>query len=408
MAKLAINGAEKVRTQPWPTWPVWDEREIDALADVVRGGRWGRMYDGSRVEALERKFAAYQDAKFGVAVTSGTAALTVALKAAGVDVGDEVIVPGYTFIATATCALQNNAAPVFVDVELDTLNIDPAAIEAAVTPRTRAVVPVHWCGHAADMDRILDIAKRHDLVVVEDACHGWGATWKDRKVGAIGDLGGVSFQASKHVTSGEGGMVLTNDEDLAAKAFSYHHIGRLPGRPFYEHHLSGWNFRMTEFDAAVLLVQLDRLEEQAQRRENNARVLSEELKGIDGIRLLRREPYMTRISWHTFGVLYDAEGFGGTPRDRFMAALRAEGIPSSGGYTHPLYKNPLFMERRFGRIGSLVDFPDYGALHLPNCERLCRERVAFPQTCLLGTTDDVRDIAAAVRKLRENVEELRG
>jgi len=324
MPKLAINGGEKVRTKPWPEWPVWDEREIKALGEVVRSGHWGRLYEGSKVEEFEKAFAAYQDAKFGVAVTSGTAALAIGLKAVGIDVRDEVIVPGYTFIATATCALQNNAVPIFVDVELDTINIDPAAIEAAITPRTRAIIPVHWNGRAADMARILDIAKRNDLVVVEDACHGWGAIWKDRKVGAIGELGAVSFQASKHITAGEGGMVLTNDEELAAKAFSYHHIGRIPGRPFYEHHVIGWNFRMTEFDAAVLLVQLQRLEEQTQRREDNATFLSEQLSGIDGIKLLRREPYMTRISWHGYSFLYEQQAFGGVPRDKFLQALGAE------------------------------------------------------------------------------------
>ena len=407
MAKLAINRGEKVRTKPWPAWPVWDEREIEALEEVVRSGRWGRLREGSRVEEFEQKFAAYQDAKFGVAVTSGTAALTVALKAAGVDVGDEVIVPGYTFIATATCALHNNAVPIFVDVELDTMNIDPAAVEAAITPRTRAVIPVHWCGRAADMDRLLDIAQRHGLALVEDACHGWGATWNGRKLGAIGHLGGVSFQASKHITAGEGGIVLTNDEDLAAKAFAYHHIGRIAGRPFYEHHLVGWNFRMTEFDAAVLLAQLDRLEEQAQRREDNANFLCEQLKGIDGIRLLRREPYMTRISWHSFIVMYESEALDGLPRSRFTDALGAEGIPTSGGYSHPLYKNPLFTERRFGRLAEHVSFPDYRGVHLPNCERLCQDRVSFPQACLLGTKDDMRDIAHAVAKVAQNADELR-
>jgi len=406
VAKLAINGGEKVRTKPWLTWPVWDEREIKALEEVVRSGHWGRLYEGSRVEQFEKEFAAYQDARFGLAVTSGTAALTIALKAGGVDVGDEVIVPAYTFIATATCVLQNNAVPVFVDVELDTINIDPVEIEKAITSRTRAVIPVHWRGRAVDMARILDIAKRHNLLVVEDACHSWGATWKDRKMGAIGDLGAVSFQASKHITAGEGGIVLTNDEELAAKCFSYHHIGRIAGRPFYEHHLVGWNFRMTEFDAAVLLVQLERLEEQTQRREDNAKFLCEQLSGIDGVKLLRREPYMTRISWHGFSFLYDNEGFGGVSRDRFIAALNAEGIPAGGGYSHPLYKNPLFTEGRFGRIAELVRFPDYRQVFLPNCERLCRECVSISQACLLGTREDMRDIVRTVAKVKENVDEL--
>jgi len=201
-------------------------------------------------------------------------------------------------------------------------------------------------------------------------------------------------------------MVLTNDEELAAKAFSYHHIGRIPGRPFYEHHVIGWNFRMTEFDAAVLLVQLQRLEEQTQRREDNATFLSEQLSGIDGIKLLRREPYMTRISWHGYSFLYEQQAFGGVPRDKFLQALGAEGIPAGGGYSHPLYKNPLFTERRFGRIAAFVDFPDYRSAYCPNCERLCREKVGISQRCLLGTEEDMRDIVRAMEKLSEHLDEL--
>jgi dTDP-4-amino-4,6-dideoxygalactose transaminase len=407
MSKLAINGGEKIRTKPWLKWPVWDEHEIKALEEVIRSGHWGRLDGGTKVAEFEKAFAAYQDAKFGIAVTSGTAALTVALKAAGIDVGDEVIVPAYTFIATASCALQVNAIPVFVDVELDTINIDPVAIEAAITPRTRAIIPVHWQGRAVDMDRILDIAKRHNLVVVEDACHGWGATWKDRKVGAIGNLGGFSFQSSKNITSGEGGIVLTDDEELAGKAYSYQHIGRLPGRPFYEHHYVGWNFRMTEFEAAVLLAQLDRLEEQTLRREENAKFLDERLSHIEGIRPLRREPYMTRISWHGYSFRYEEDAFGGVPRARFLQALNAEGVRAGGGYSHTLYKNPLFIERRFGRITEFVKFPDYRAVNCPNSERLCQEHVILDHAMLLGTLEDMRDIVSAVEKIRENVEELR-
>ena len=406
MTRLAYHGGTPIRTAPWPSWPIRDEREIKALDDVARSGQWGRLCENSRVAEFEKKFAAYQDAQFGIAVTNGTAALTIALKAAGIDIGDEVIVPGYTFIATASCAVQNNAVPVFVDVEFDTLNIDPAAIEAAITPRTRAIIPVHWAGRAADMDRILAVASKHELAVIEDACHGWGASWKNRKLGAIGDLGGVSFQSSKHITAGEGGIILTDDEELAAKCFSYHHIGRIAGRPFYEHHRIGWNARMTEFQAAVLLVQLERLEEQAARREANAVFLSHQLAGIDGISLPRREPFMTRIAWHEFRLLYDEAAFGGVPRDAFVASLKAEGIPAGRGYSHPLYKNPVFAEQRFGRLAEHVQFPDYARMHLPNCERICRDSVTISQLCLLGTREDMLDIARAVRKIKNNAHAL--
>lgn len=406
MAKLAINGGEKVRTRPWAAWPVWDEREIEALEEVVRSGHWGRLYDNSKVEEFEKAFAAYQDAGFGIAVTSGTAALAVALKAAGVEMADEVIVPAYTFIASASAVLQNNAVPILVDVELDTRNIDPDAVEAAITPRTRGIMPVHFGGRPADMERILDIAGRHDLFVVEDAAHGWGVTWNGRKVGAIGDAGAVSFQASKHITAGEGGIVLTNNEEMAGKAFSYHHFGRLTGRPFYEHHYIGWNFRMTEFEAAVLLVQLERLEEQTQRRAENGGFLDEQLAQIEGIRPMRREPYMTRICHHVYAFLYDEKAFGGVPRDHFIEALRAEGVEASGGYSHPLYKNPAFTKANLGRITEYLDFPDYTAVRCPNAERLCRECVWIPHGYLLGPKDDMRDIVNAIEKVRANLHEL--
>ncbi len=405
MAKLAVNGGDKVRTKPWPSWPVWDEREIEALEDVVRSGHWGRL-SGQRCAQLEDAFAAYQDAKYGVAVTSGTAALTVALKAAGVDIGDEVLVPAYTFVASATSVLQNNAVPVFVDCDLDTRNMDPDVLEDAITERTTAIMPVHFSGRACDMERILEIAKRHGLAVVEDACHCWGATWNDRKLGAVGDIGGVSFQASKHMTAGEGGMVLTNDEELAARAFSYHHIGRIAGRPFYEHHYCGWNFRMTEFDAAVLLVQLERVEEQTQTRHDNGLYLDEQLGAIEGLTPLRLDPYMTRIPRHCFAVHYNEEVFG-MPRERFMEAVSAEGVGCGGGYPHPLYKNPLFTEKRFGRITEMIEFPDYADMNLPNSERLCKELVNLSQTYLLGTREDMDDIVRAFEKVRDNIGELR-
>jgi len=406
MAKLAINGGEQVRTKPWPSWPIWDERDVKAMEDTVRSGRWGRLGENTQAEKFENVFAEYQDAKYGVAVTSGTAALTIALKAAGVDIGDEVIVPPYTFVASASSVLQNNAIPIFEDVELETRNLDPDAIEAAITPRTTAVMPVHFSGRACDMERILAIAEKHGLAVVEDAAHCWGATWNDRKLGAVGDIGGISFQASKHLNCGEGGIILTNDEELAAKAFSYHHIGRIPGRPFYEHHFIGWNFRITEFQAAILLTQFERLEEQTQRRHENGLYLDEQLGQIEGLTPLRRDPYMTRIARHSPCMLYD-EATVGVPIGKFQDAVRAEGVGCGGGYPHPLYRNPLFTGKQFGRITEMVDFPDYADMYLPNSERLCQELISFPQTHLLGTREDMADIVAAVAKVAENTDELR-
>lgn len=412
MSSLALHGGKPVRTAPWPPWPQYDERERRALQEVLESRRWGRL-SGGKVAQFEEAFAAYQDARFGIAVANGTAALEVALKAAGVEAGDEVLVPAYTFVATATAVLQVNGVPIFVDIDVETGNIDPAAAEAAVTDRTRAIMPVHFGGRAADMERILDLAARHNLVVVEDAAHGWGATWNHRKVGAIGALGGFSFQESKNITAGEGGIVLTNDEELAAKCFSYHHIGRIAGRPFYEHHVAAWNYRMTEWQGAILLCQLERLEEQTQTRADNAAFLDQKIAAIPGLRPLRTDPWVTRNSVHIYFFRYDQEQFEGVPRERFLEAVQAEGIPISGGYPHPLYQNPLFTEKRFGRTGCPVACPlygreiDYTAVSCPRTEQICREALWLFQSMLLGTPEDMQDIVRALEKVRECAKELK-
>lgn len=407
MAKLAVNGGDKTRTRPWPSWPIWDQCEIDAVTEVISSGQWGRLSAGenSRCSQFEEVFAAYQDAKYGVAVTNGTAALEIGLQAVGVDIGDEVILSPYTFVASATAILSHKAVPVFVDCDPQTRNIHADLIEPAITERTRAIMPVHFSGRTCDMDRILNTARRHGLAVVEDAAHGWGATWNGRKLGAIGDIGGVSFQASKHITAGEGGIVLTNDAELAEKAFSHHHIGRIPGRPFYEHHLCASNYRMNELTAAVLLCQLTRLEAQSQRRHENGLYLDEKLGAIPGLTPLRRDGFMTRIIRHCPAMLYDEHAVG-VSRDRFVEALSAEGIPCSGGYPHPLYRNPLFAEKRFGRAAEMVEYPDYADMYLPHSEQLCRNQVWIGNNVLLAELEEMKDVVAAFEKTVENAAEL--
>ncbi len=250
-----------VRARPFPDWPVFDEREIEALTEVVRSGKWGELA-GSKVLEFQRAFAAYQQARHGVCVVNGTAALQIGLRALGVGPGDEVITTSYTFIATPNAALSLGAVPVFVDIDPDTYLLDPACIEDAITDRTHAIVPVHLFGAACDMDAILDIARRRHLAVLEDACQAWGAEWNGRRVGALGDLGTFSFQSSKNINAGEGGMIVTNDDALEDLVWSLHNVGRRRGGEWYEHVRVGWNYRMTEFQAAMLLVQLTRLPEQ--------------------------------------------------------------------------------------------------------------------------------------------------
>ena len=346
MGELALSGGNPVRTEPFPGWPVHDDREADAVAEVVEGGKWWRFAYATGVELNEDleaeelskvvefslEFARYQDAKYGIAVANGTGSLEIIMKALGIGPGDEVIVPAYTYIASATAVLQANAVPVFVDVQEDTYNIDPDRIEECITPRTKAIEPVHFGGQPADMDRVLEIAEKHDLAVIEDAAHAHGSEWRGKKVGALGNAGSFSFQASKNMTSGEGGIILTNDGDLADRCDSYLWAGREKGRPWYEFHRLGWNYRLTEFQAAILLVQLERLEDQNQRRMENARYMDQLLAEVAGVEPLRWDPRASKHSHHIYILRYDAQHFCGVHRDRFVEALTAEGIPAFSGY----------------------------------------------------------------------------
>ncbi|MEM1990520.1 MAG: DegT/DnrJ/EryC1/StrS family aminotransferase, partial [Candidatus Bathyarchaeia archaeon] len=338
MARLAFRGGEPVRRRPFPKWPMFDERELKALRDVLESGYWG--IGGSKKREFEEKFAVYQHAKYGVAVTSGTTALEISLRALGIGCGDEVIVSPFTFMATAIAVLYVNAIPIFADIEPETYNIDPKSVESMISDRTKAILPVHIGGRPADMDALLAIARKNNLYIIEDACQAWGSEWRGRRVGAIGDMGAFSFQSSKNITSGEGGIIVTNREEFYVKAWSLHNCGRLPQGAWYEHHLPGANYRMTEFQAAILLVQMERFDEHTTKRIENARYLNDKLSRIDGVKPLREDDRVTRNAYHLYIFRVDPEAFGGVSKAVIARALQAEGIPVSVGYSRPLYKEP--------------------------------------------------------------------
>jgi len=420
MAKLAIKGGDKTITRPLGRrWPIWDEREEKALLEVLHSGIWWRGgYENakdSKVGQFEDAFAAYQHAKYGVAVTNGTTALECALKSAGIEAGDEVLVPALTFVASATAIALVNAVPVFVDVDPESYNISPEAMEAAITDKTRGAVVVHNGGYPADMDRIMEIAEKHDIRIIEDCAHAHGSEWKGRRVGAIGDLGTFSFQMGKTLTSGEGGIVLTDDAELAEKAYSFHHIGRISGRPFYEFHRVASNLRMTEWQGAILLVQLSRLDEQTETRERNATYLAEGLKDIDGLEPIERDPRVTRWGFYYWNFKFREEEFDGITRDKFIEAARAEGVPVGiGAHGEPIYRNPLFQSMNFGRTGCPVKCPlygrpvDYSKVYCPEAERIYRsEALSISHAAFLGEREDMDLILEVFRKIRDNVDELR-
>jgi dTDP-4-amino-4,6-dideoxygalactose transaminase len=406
---LALHGGKPTRTKPFPQWPIFDKNDEQAIVDVLRSGNWGRHL-GSRTDAFESTFAAYQGARFGVAVMNGSVALRIALLAAGIQEGDEVIVPAYTFIATASAVIEVNATPVFCDIEPDTYCLSPAHLEQAITPRTKAIIPVHFGGQSAQMDAIMQMAAKHNLVVIEDAAHAHGAAYKGKRLGSIGDFGCFSFQASKNLTAGEGGIILTSEERYERLCRALHTCGRYPDREWYEHFLPGGNYRMTEFQAALLTSQLSRLEKQTERRNRNGLYLNEKLSEIPGIQPLKRGSGETRHAYHLYIFRYRAADFAGLPRERFLAALEAEGIPNSAGYGMPLYRQQLFLKRNFGPYtGYRSTKPnlDYRAVSCPISERACYEEACWLlQYVLLGTQEDMDDIVGAIEKIHQHRGEL--
>lgn len=364
---------------------------------ALRSGKWGRLH-GSEVARFEERFARMHGCRHGIAVVNGTVSLRLALLAAGIEAGDEVVIPPYTFFSTASAVIEANAVPVFADVDLETFNLDPAALATAITPRTRAVIPVHFAGQPADMVAIRRVADARGLVVIEDAAHAHGAALQSGPAGALGHMASFSFQSSKNLTSGEGGILTTNDDALAAGCFSRHNCGRVPEGVWYEHHVISGNYRLGELQGALLNAQLDRLESQTRCRDENGQYLARRLADIPGVRPQRRLPDCTRHSYHLFMLRIEPRAFGAS-RDQVAAALRAEGIPCSPGYGYPLYRQPMFRNQAFGPY--LVGIkPDYSGVTCPNSERLCREEALWlEQSIFLGTRADMEDIADAFEKV---------
>jgi len=406
--QLAILGGQPTFTGQWPSWPVFDDTERRQLLEVLDSGKW---WYGDKVRRFEAEFAAFQGARFGVTATNGTTAIEMGLKGLGLLEGDEVIVPPYSFIATASAVVTVGAIPVFADIQPDTLCLDPDDVQRKLTPRTRAIIPVHVGGVVADMDRLNAIARQHHLRVLEDAAHAWGSQWSGRGAGTLGDGGTFSFQVTKNITAGEGGILVTDHEALADLCRSYTHCGRRKGSAWYDHDYLGSNLRLTEFQAAILLAQLRRLEPQTLRRQASARSLDESLQGVRGLRRLALQPRMTRRSYHMYIFRVDEPELG-ISRDRFVEALNAEGIPASKGWYRPLYANGVFRNASQGpRHGVSSPFfgrgIDFSQVQCPVCEAVCRDAVWIPQNVLLAEAPDIQSVADGIRKVVASARQLR-
>jgi dTDP-4-amino-4,6-dideoxygalactose transaminase len=388
MERLAIMGGKPAITTGFPGWPVWDATDEQAVAAAVGEGVWG--IGGSKIDEFAKKFAEFQHLKHVIPVSNGSVAIDVALQAIGVGPGDEVIVPDYTFMATALSPLRNGAKLVLVDVDPSTFCLDPEAMNAAFTAKTKAVIAVHLGGHPCDMPRIVELARKHGMYVIEDCAHAHGAILDGTYVGSFGDICTFSFQSSKTLAAGEGGAVGTNSDRLAALCWSYHNCGRVPNEPDYNHYLAGTNYRMGNLQAALLCAQIDRLEAQCGVRDENGKYLTQLLSEIDLITPQARAAKVDRNGHYLFIFLVDDS----IPRDAFRGALEAEGVPTQLEY--PTIHSLDFVRKAGAAEGTF-----------PNSSMVAQRSVWLYHRALLGGRMQTEAIASAVRKVVQSRDELK-
>ncbi len=401
--QLAISGGTPVRntnTHPWQQWPIntteeWESKVEPLLREVYLSGNEGS--GGSMIPRFCEQYAEYTGTQYAIFMPHGTDSISAALAGAldldGFSEGGEVIVPNYTFVATASAVLERSCTVAFVDVCPDTFTIDPDAVEAAITPETRAILPVHLGGHPANIGELREIAQRHQLKIIEDCAQAHGAEYRTKKVGSLSDVGAFSFQSSKNLTSGEGGMVTTNDKDIHDRVCAFMNVGRAPGGARWEYPRLGWNYRPSEYLAAILSVRLELLETQTGRRNQNAIYLSNALENIPGITPPKLASWATKHGYHLYCMKYDPEGFGGKSRQEFVNALSAEGVPCSIGYRSPLSEEP-------GMAHVTEKYPHLiRTLTCPNTEMVCETSVWLFQNMFLGTESDMDQIVEAIEKI---------
>jgi dTDP-4-amino-4,6-dideoxygalactose transaminase len=408
MAELALYGGAPVRPQGYPDWPVHDEGDAEAVAEVVRSGRWGGFPEpGPLAATFAERFAAYQGAAHGVVMANGTVTMEVALKALGIGWGDEVIVPALTFAATPYAAMAAGALPVFCDVLPGTLTLDPDAVEAAVTGRTRAIMPVHLGHQMADMDRLTEIARRHSLALVEDCAHAHGQRWRDRGAGCFGEFGSFSHQSTKLLTAGEGGSLLTSDERLARLAHSLIDCGRAKD-PDEKEFTFGANYRLGELQAALLLRALERLPAQQAQRAEAAGWFQELAAQVPGVRLLPPDERITRWSFYRYIVLIDPEAFAGAGNLAVCEALEAEGVGAWEGY-QPMSRYDLF-QPALSRLPVAVEHADRldpARMSFPVAEDAALRRTVYlDENVFRAGRQGVEDAVTALAKVQGHAAEL--
>jgi dTDP-4-amino-4,6-dideoxygalactose transaminase len=393
-SRLALFGGLPGVTREPPAWPFFDEADKESLLAVLESRVWGGYHDA--VAELERRFADFHQTRYGIATANGTVSLEIALSAAGIKPGDEVIVPPITFVASATAVSRIGAVPVFVDIDPQTINLNPTEVANHINERTRAIVVVHFAGHPADLNQLTELCDQRGLLMIEDCAHAHGAEWHERRVGSFGSFGSFSFQGSKNMTAGEGGILVTNDAALAERARAISNQGRRTGGAWYEHVTLGTNARLTGFQAVLLLNQLQRLPRQVATRMERARRLREGLRTIPGLKPTPEmiDERVTSHGLHLFSMKFDEEAYSGVSRSRVIEALRAEGLPVSAGYPQPIYRNELFKHH------------PHVVHDCTEAEAYCRTSVWLPQNALLADEQWIDEAIAAFRKVWESADEL--
>jgi 3-amino-5-hydroxybenzoate synthase len=407
MAELAVNGGRKTKQKPFPVWPQYDERERKALEEVLESRVWWRT-PGTKTLQFENDFAKFHGAKHGIAVTNGTAALEVTMSALGIGPGDEVILPDFTFVATASAVLYAGALPVMVDVSPETYCIDVALSEAAMTARTKAIVAVHMGGHPSDLDALGALAQQKGIALIEDSSHAHCSEWKGRRIGTHGTAGTFSFQSSKLITAGEGGIIITNDDAFEKQARSVHDCGRMPGEWFYSHFINGSNYRLSEWQGAILGAQLTRLDEQTRHRHQNARLLDRLFSQIPGITPQVLDPRCTRNGHYAYIFHVNTKEFAGASVERLIEAMNAEGIPNQASYP-PVHALQVFQNGEYRKRLSGSQAKEQHAFlkaRYPQTQRAAFETIWIPQPALLGDEEDMHEIAAAWGKIQKFAKEL--
>jgi perosamine synthetase len=412
----AILNGTAVRTAGWPEWPQWHpESDEDRLLEVVRSGVWSRA---GTVTEFEEAWAETVGAKRCLTTVNGTNALICSLANLEIGGGDEVIIPPYTFIACPQAVLMNGAMPVFVDTNPETFQIDVDKIEDQITERTKAIMPVHIGGCPADMIRIMEIAEKNDLYVIEDACQAWLAEINNKQVGTFGDAGCYSFQNSKNLPIGEGGAIVSDHDEFMDKCFSYHNFGNpygsVTGEPGSGTLRLGTKLRLSEYQAAIGLAMLKRFEEQTQLRNENAAYLKAQLEQIPGIIPHKLYSHVTRSAYHLFFFRFKTEEFHGLSKHQFRQALVAEGVPVSPGYgklNKMPYLNDAFQSKNFQKMypEEMLDIDRYNERnHCPENDRLCDEEAMwFTQNILISEKSDLDDIAESISKVQKHAGDIK-